>query len=102
MPKKKSAKKIAQPEERKEVKLSGWILTIPTEEPGQWFSRDLSECSVEEFNQWLIYVFPFHDPDSDLSKFESLSVKKRAVKEIAQFHTSQLFVAGPKDSRLEH
>ena len=85
---------------KKEVKKQGITLTIPVE--GGYLSRDIAECTTEEFLAWARVVYPFID-ESQLhpSDFDKVDQRIRALKQIEDFHKQTLFSV-KKDEKLGH
>lgn len=71
----------------------GITLTIPlNKSKGRWLSRDIAECSPEEFIGWLFTVYPLVDTDQlNVSYYDSLTARVKAYKDIEHFHRTQLF-----------
>ena len=87
------AKPAEEPKKKEKPKHTGILLTIPrpSRERKEWLSKDLAECTSEEFLEWIMYVFPFYEEDLTPEMFDTIPSRRRAVKEITQFHTVKLF-----------
>lgn len=75
-------------------------LTIPVQ--GGFISRDITECTTEEFLTWAQAVYPLIDEDNLVpSDFDRVDQRIRAMKQIETFHTQLLF-AGKKNEAFAH
>lgn len=91
---------LAKPSVKKSnsPKNQGITLTIPTK--NGFLSRDIAECSTDEFLAWARTVYPLIDEDKlNPSDFDRIDQRIRALKQIEQFHTTLLF-AGKKDEGM--
>lgn len=85
--KSKEKKVIAE----KEIKPSGFVITFDGPEPGTLYSKDLDDCTGEEFLTFAHRVFPMIDSESNPRDFDSKVAKKRAFEQILRFHQNSLF-----------
>lgn len=88
------------PKPKAPKKQDGITLTIPTKDG--YLSRDLTECTTDEFLDWARAVYPLLDEEKlNPSDFDRIDQRIRAMKQIEEFHTQILF-AGKKDEKLAH
>jgi len=101
-PPKEPSKTIPQPKRqpnKQKSEPSGIMLSIPTEQSGQWIDRDLADCSGEEFAAWMFSVFPTPTNEQDIIQFNKGMVRLEVFKKIVNFHRV-LHISGtgkPKD-----
>lgn len=69
---------------KKEKKLSGLMLTI--RKGKGYLSKDLVECTAEEFLEWAKSVYP--EVNAPVERFESINARWKAFKQIQQYHMS--------------
>jgi len=71
---------------KKEKKLSGLMLTI---RKGEGFiSKDLVECTSEEFLEWAKSVYP--EVSVPAERFDSIRARAKAFAQIQQYHLSTM------------
>lgn len=71
---------------KKEKKLSGLMLTF--RQGKSYVSKDLVECTAEEFLEWAKSVYPQVTVPAE--KFESLHARAKAFQQIQQYHLSTM------------
>jgi len=71
---------------KKEKKLSGLMLTI--RKGKGYVSKDLVECTAEEFLEWAKSVYPQVTVPAE--KFESMHARAMAFQQIQQYHLSTM------------
>ena len=69
-------------------KLTDTVICIPTDMKNCFISKDLAECTGEEFLRWARAYFPQVTATSD--KFGDLATKIRAYEKVKNWHASML------------
>ena len=80
-------KKIVPPPNT-EVKLTGILLTIPVKSSNQWMSKDLAECSGQEFLQWAKMYHPHNTLTAE--RYEDITTRQKTYDLVKAFHLSLL------------
>lgn len=94
------SKQALKPIQPTKSKPNGIILTIPVKDG--FISRDISECTTDEFLIWARAVYPLINEEKlNPSDFNKVDQRIRALKQIEQFHMQALFT-GKQNENLVH
>jgi hypothetical protein len=82
--KKPSTKDTLGESKKTKKRASGITLSIPTDDG--YVAKDMLECTAEEFMAWAHRCYPGRIT-KDVTKFESLTNRRLALRQIERFHT---------------